>query len=74
MPATEPPARTRVAALRLSNGDSAITADNDGLLLRVMSGVPESVLLNAIRLPVGAVYTTGSTVRGNVNLRCGAAY
>ena len=47
----------------------------DGLvLLRLMQGVADTALLNGIALPAGATFTTGSTVRGNVNTRCGSAY
>lgn len=50
-------------------------AMQDGLvLLRLMSAVPDTALLNAIALPAGAIYSTGSTVRSNVNARCGTAY
>ena len=50
-------------------------AMQDGLaLLRLMSGVADTALLNAIALPAGATFTTGSTVRGNVNARCGTSY
>ena len=50
-------------------------AMQDGLvLLRLMYGVPDTVLLNQIAPPVGATSVVGSTVRANVNTRCGTAY
>ena len=50
-------------------------AMQDGLvLLRLMQGVADSALLNGIALPPGATFTTGLTVRGNVNTRCGSTY
>ena len=50
-------------------------AAQDGLALtRLMLGVGDSALLTGIALPTGATFTTGSTVRANVNVRCGSAY
>ena len=50
-------------------------AMQDGLvLLRLIQGVPDGALLNGIAPPAGATFTTGSTVRGNVNARCGTSY
>ena len=47
----------------------------DGLVLtRLMLGVPDANLLAGIALPTGATFTSGSTVRGNVNARCGTNF
>ena len=50
-------------------------AMNDGLvLLRILSGMPDAALLNGIAVPVGAQYSTGSTVRGFVNGKCNTQF
>ena len=51
------------------------TAMQDGLVLtRLMLGVPDAVLLTGISVPSDATYTSGSTVRANVNARCATSY
>ena len=79
-------ARANAAAVETFIGSSAqyqvfgqpiapAKAMQDGLvLLRLMQGVGDSALLNGIAPPTGATFTTGSTVRANVNARCGTAY
>jgi len=44
------------------------------VLVRVLNGVPNAALLNGISVPAGAQYTTGSTVRGNVNGKCSTQF
>ena len=79
-------ARANAAAVETFIGSSAqyqvfgqpsapAKAMQDGLvLLRLMRGIGDSALLNGIAPPAGATFTTGSTVRANVNARCGTAY
>ena len=79
-------ARANAAAVETFIGSSAqyqvfgqpsapAKAMQDGLvLLRLMQGIGDSALLNGIAPPAGATFTTGSTVRANVNARCGTAY
>ena len=51
------------------------TAMQDGLVLtRLMLGVPDAGLLTGIAVPTGATFTSGSTIRANVNARCGTNY
>ena len=51
------------------------TATQDSLvLIRLMLSVPDTALLGGITLPSGALFTSGSAVRANVNARCGTAY
>ncbi len=51
------------------------TATQDSLvLIRLMLSVPDTALLGGITLPGGAIFTSGSAVRANVNARCGTAY
>jgi hypothetical protein len=53
----------------------APTATQDGLvLLRLMLGMPDDALLNGIGSPAGALFATGSTVRSNVNAKCGTRF
>lgn len=53
----------------------APTATQDGLvLLRLMLGMPDDALLNGVGAPAGALFTTGTTVRGNVNTKCGTRF
>lgn len=53
----------------------AATATQDSLvLIRLMLSVPDTALLGGITLPSGALFTSGSAVRANVNTRCGTAY
>jgi len=50
-------------------------AMNDGVvLLRILSGIPDSALLNGVSVPAGAQYTTGSAVRGFVNGKCNTQF
>ena len=50
-------------------------AMQDGLVLfRLMQGIGDSALLNGTAPPTGATFTTATTVRANVNARCGMAY
>ena len=50
-------------------------AMQDGLvLLRLMQGIGDSTLLTGITPPPGATFMMGSTVRANVNARCGTGY
>jgi len=53
---------------------AANVMQDSAVLLRLMLGVPDSGLLNGIAVPAGAVHTTASAVRANVNARCGSAY
>jgi hypothetical protein len=54
---------------------AAATAMQDGLVLtRLMLGVSEADLLTGIALPTGATFTSGATVRANVNARCATNY
>ena len=53
----------------------APTAHRDGIVLvRLMLGVPDASLLGGLTVPAGAAYTQGSTVRANVNRRCGTTF
>ena len=53
----------------------AATATQDSLvLIRLMLSVPDTALLGGITLPTGALFTSGSAVRANVNARCGTTY
>jgi hypothetical protein len=44
------------------------------VLLRLMLGMPDDALLNGVGAPAGALFTTGTTVRGNVNTKCGTRF
>jgi len=54
---------------------AAPSATVDGLtLLRLMLGMSDDVLLNGIAAPSGALFTTSSAVRANVNGKCGTRF
>jgi Protein of unknown function (DUF1566) len=52
---------------------SAATFSDGLVLLRMMLSVPDAALLNGITVPAAAQFTTGVTVRANVNATCGSA-
>ena len=80
------PARANAAAVETFIGSAAqydvfgrpvpaATATQDSLvLIRLMLSVPDTALLGGITLPSGALFTSGSAIRANVNARCGTAY